>query len=73
MLRPQSSEPGRRQRLEEEAEMARLMAILSKEIAYRSGCEQALESRISRLSGLIQEDQRLNRKEDSPRGPTVGS
>ena len=56
-------EPGRRQRLEEEAEMARLMAILSKDIAYRSGCEQALESRISRLSGLIQEDQRLNRKE----------
>jgi hypothetical protein len=43
--------------------MARLMAILSKDIAYRSGCEQALESRISRLSGLIQEDQRLNRKE----------
>ena len=56
-------ETGRRQRLQEEAEVERLMAALRKEHAYQSDLEQALESRIRRLAGLIGESERRNRKE----------
>ncbi len=56
-------ELGRRQRLQEEAEVERLMAALRKEHAYQSDLEQALESRIRRLAGLIGESERRNRKE----------
>ena len=56
-------EPGRRQRLQEEAEVARLMAALRKEQAYQSDLEQVLENRIRRLAGLIGESERRNRKE----------
>lgn len=56
-------EPGRRQRLQEEAELARLMAALKKEQAYQSDREQALEIRLRRLAGLIEENERRNRKE----------
>ena len=56
-------ETGRRQRLQEEAEVARLMAALRKETTYQSDREQALESRIRRLAGLIGESERRNRKE----------
>ena len=56
-------DPGRRQRLQEEAEVARLMAALRKEQTYQSDREQALESRIRRLAGLIEESERRNRKE----------
>lgn len=53
-------EPGRRQRLQEEAELARLMAALKKEQAYRSDREQALEIRLRRLAGQIEENERRN-------------
>lgn len=56
-------EPGRRQRLQEEAELARLMAALKKEQAYQSDREQALEIRLRRLAGLIEENERRNQKE----------
>ena len=56
-------ETGRRQRLQEEAELARLMAALRKEQTYQSDREQALESRLRRLAGLIEENERRNRKE----------
>lgn len=56
-------ETGRRQRLQEEAEVARLMAALRKEQTYQSDREQALESRLRRLAGLIEENERRNRKE----------
>jgi len=39
------------------------MAALRKEHAYQSDLEQALESRIRRLAGLIGESERRNRKE----------
>lgn len=55
-------EPGRRQRLQEEAELARLMAALKKEQAYQSDREQALEIRLRRLAGLIEENERRNQK-----------
>ena len=56
-------ETGRRQRLQEEADLARLMAALRKEQTYQSDREQALESRLRRLAGLIEENERRNRKE----------
>ncbi len=55
-------ELSRRQRLQEEAELARLMAALKKEQAYQSDREQALEIRLRRLAGLIEENERRNQK-----------
>jgi hypothetical protein len=48
----------RRQRPQDETEVARLLAILNKEKAFREDCDQALESRLRRLATSVVENER---------------
>ncbi len=55
---PAAADPVRRQRPQDETEVARLLAILNKEKAFREDCDQALESRLRRLATSVVENER---------------
>jgi len=55
---PAAAEPVRRQRPQDETEVARLLAILNKEKDFREDCDQALESRLRRLATSVVENER---------------